>query len=134
MDHGCHGVSHTFVLLADHMFVDVDGVRRHFVRGDELPPIEDQADIDRLTEAGAIAPKGTKVGPRPFEVPLGSVLPGVPELAAAPAESEPEPTDKPERPKQVAPKAEWVAWAKAVGYDAAEVDELSKADLQALEG
>lgn len=138
-------MTNSFVLLADHMFVTVDGVRKHFRRGDELPPIDTPADVARLTRAKAIAPKGTPVGPKGLTIPPGSVLPGQPPAAAAaPSQpSGPQPDDDAddgdagagdgvERPKQVAPIAAWRAWAKAAGYDPAEVDEATKKDLMAL--
>lgn len=51
-----------------------------------------------------------------------------------PAESEPAGADStPRRPAVNDPKADWVAWAIAVGYDPITTPELTKAELQALQ-
>lgn len=93
-----------YVLLASVFYQrQEDGRRKRFTKGDEVELSDDKA--ARLLKAGAVAPV-EKAKPKVEE-----------------------PADTDERPKQVAPKADWVDWAVSQGADRAEAEEMTKADL-----
>lgn len=47
--------------------------------------------------------------------------------------SDPEPEESDGPPAKTAPKADWVDYAESKGYDRAEVEEMTKADIQDLD-
>lgn len=122
-----------YVLTAS-VFHRTEGGRRvRYRRGDELVGLS-AADVARLTEAGAIAAKGSDAGKAAIEAPGD-------EPTAAPELPEPGPDqvtqivaagniNRPARPKAAQSVEVWREYAVAAGFTEQEAEAMTKKQIQ----
>ncbi len=126
-DGGDHPVSE-YILTADYFDQIVerreDGTAKRYAkrrRGDVLGDLDD-ADVERLIAADAIAPVGEIVASEVVNEEQGD---GPGDTAPVPAVA----SEVPIAPKKTAALAEWQAYGIARGLSAAEADGLTRAEL-----
>lgn len=122
-----------YVLTASVFHRTEDGRRVRYRRGDELVGLS-AADVSRLTEAGAIAVKGSGPGQAAVEDPGDEPTP-------APGLPEPAPdqvtqivaagnTNRPARPKAAQSVEVWREYAVAAGFSEDEAEGMTKREIQ----
>jgi hypothetical protein len=130
-----------FVLTATYFFRQEDGMQVKHVQGDVITGLSDE-DVDRLLKCGAIVEESSvapaPVADAPSEPAAGQVdrSAGVGGQNSA-AEPPAIPADDPhefKRPPRAASHDKWVAYVHAAtGRPTAELEKLSKEQLQAIE-